>query len=133
MSLAARIVVTIGKPRPEPDPSVWRCSYLVEGLPKEQRRVAHGVDALQAFQNAIQLARNELLASGLVLAWAGGEPGDIGFPRLVPSYPGSGFAEKIERYIERELKKFIVQAKARSDARRAPLGEPAPRRRKSRG
>ena len=107
------VVVTIGKPRPEPDPSVWRCSFLVEGIPGARRRVARGVDALQALQNAIEATRRTLAASGLVLTCEGCEPGEIGFPRPVPSYPGTGFAEKIERYIDRELKKLFRAARAK--------------------
>jgi hypothetical protein len=113
------IVITIGKPRPEPDPSVWRCSFLVDGIPKARRRVAYGVDSLQAVQNAVEGARRVLQASGLACTWHGGLPGEIGLPRAIPSYEGSGLAEKIERYIERELKKFLRRAKARGLAGRA--------------
>lgn len=110
------IVITIGKPRPEPDPSVWECSYLVEGIPNARRKLSHGVDSLQAFQNAIQGVRNDLIASGLVLTWEGGEPGEVGFPRNVPTFEGSGFREKIERYMDRELEEFVRMAQARSKA-----------------
>lgn len=111
------IVITIGKPRPEPDPSVWMCSYLVEGIPKARRRIARGVDSLQALQMAIEGARCTLNASGVVCTWHDGEPGEIGLPRSVPSFEGSGFAEKIERYIGREAKKFARAAKASRSAR----------------
>jgi hypothetical protein len=114
------IRITIGKPRPEPDPSVWRCSFLVEGIARARRRVAYGVDALQAMQNAVEGARRALHASGVVCTWHGGLPGEIGLPRAIPSYEGSGLAEKIERYIERELKKFLRRAKARGLARPHP-------------
>jgi hypothetical protein len=111
------IVITIGKPRPESDPSVWMCSYLVEGIPKARRRIARGVDSLQALQMAIEGARYTLSASGLVCIWHDSEPGEIGLPRSVPSFEGSDFAEKIERYIDRELKKFARVAKASRSAR----------------
>jgi hypothetical protein len=113
------IVITLGKPRPEPDPSVWMCSFLVEGIPKARRRVARGVDSLQALQNAIEAARHLLNTCGVVCTWHGGEPGEIGLPRPVPTFEGSGFAERIERYIDREMKKFLDLAKARSKARQA--------------
>lgn len=111
------IVITVGKPRPAPEPETWACSYLVEGLPNVRRRVAYGGDSLQALQMAIEGARQVLLSSGLVLVWDGGEPGEIGLPRSIPTFEGSGFREKIEQYIERELKKFLRMAKARSDAK----------------
>jgi hypothetical protein len=113
------VVVTIGKPRPEPDPSVWRCSFIVEGLPRARRRIARGVDSLQALQNAIEAARRKLKASGLVLTGTGCEPGEIGMPRPVPSYPGSGIEERIDRYIDKELRKFARMAKARREAGQA--------------
>ncbi len=106
------VVLTFGKPRRGPEPSVWRCSFLVEGLAKPRRRVAYGVDSLQALQNAVEGARHLLHTTGLVLTWEGGAPGEIGLPRAIPSFEGSGFAQKIERYIERELKRFIRAAKA---------------------
>jgi hypothetical protein len=112
------VVVTIGKPRPEPDPSVWKCSFLVEGIPGARRRVARGVDALQALQNAIEATRRTLVASGFVLTCVGCEPGEIGFPRPVPSYPGTRFAEKIGRYIDREQKKLFRAARAEHAAGR---------------
>ncbi len=111
-----QVIVTIGKPRPEPDPSVWRCSFLVDGIPKARRRVAHGVDALDALQNAIEATRRTLKESGLALALEGCEPGEIGIPRPVPSYRGSGLAEKIERYIDREEKRFLRRAISRAEA-----------------
>lgn len=114
-----QVIVTIGKPRPEPDPSVWRCSFLVEGIPKARRIVARGVDALDALQNAVAAVRRTLKASGLTVALQGCEPGDIGIPRSVPSYRGRGLAEKIEGYIDREEESFLRSAITRAKARRA--------------
>ena len=107
------VVITLGKPRAELKTPTFRCSFLVEGIPKARRRVAYGVDSLQALQNAIEGARRVLERAGLVCTWHGGQPGEIGLPRAIPTYEGSGLAEKIERYIERELKKFLRMAKAR--------------------
>lgn len=107
------IVITIGKPRPDPKGD-WRCSFLVEGVPNERRRFARGIDPLQALQLAIESAKHTVKATGLVCTWLDGEPGDIGIPRTVPSYPGSGFSQRIERYIDRELEKFARDAKRSS-------------------
>lgn len=113
-----QVMVTIGRPRPEVDGAVWRCSFLVEGIPKERRRVARGVDALDALQNAIHATRRMLKECGLVLAMEGCEPGDLGIARPVPSYRGSGLAEKIEGYIDREEARFLRLATAGARARR---------------
>jgi hypothetical protein len=107
------VVITIGKPRPEPDPSVWRCSFLVEGIPAARRRIALGADSLQALQVAIQSAKATIKAAGVVCTWGSDEPGDIGIPSTVPTFEGSGLAQKIERYIDRELRKLIRRGKAR--------------------
>src|SRR5262245_17079877 len=81
------VVVTIGKPRPDPDPSGdWMCSFLVEGIPNARRLRAHGVDALQALLMAVEGVRAELVASGLTLTWEGGEAGDVGIPRSIPLF-----------------------------------------------
>jgi hypothetical protein len=113
-------VIVLGKPRRDPDPTGdWMCPYFVEGLSPARRRFAHGADSLQALQMAIEAAKYRIEASGLVCTWADGEPGDIGVPRTVPTFEGSGFAQKIGRIIDRELKKFARVAKARSDARHA--------------
>lgn len=107
------IVITIGKPRPEPDPSVWRCSFRVDGIPNSRRWIARGVDSLQALQNAIEAARYQIKLSGLVCTWHGGEPGEIGLPRSIPTYEGSGFAERMERYVDREEAKVLRGVLAR--------------------
>lgn len=113
------VVITLGKPRPEADPSVWRCSFLVEGISGARRKVALGADSLQALQAAIQGAKAAIQASGVVCAWGSEEPGDIGIPSTVPSFAGSGLAQRIEAYIERELRRFVRRAKAEKRRRHA--------------
>lgn len=111
------IVLILGKPRPEPDPSVWMCSFLIEGLPSARRVIARGVDSLQAVQNAINAARYRLRQSGLVLTAPGSMTGDTGLPYPIPHYEGSDFAERMERYVTREEKK-LIRNKVRRDKRR---------------
>lgn len=116
------VVVTLGKPRPDPKPGGdWMCSYLVEGLPDARKRAAHGVDAMQALLMALEAVRVALRAAGLQLAWEGGEPGDAGIPRMVPLFYGLGFAREIERHIDAQ-----IEERARAGGRE-PGAEPAPR------
>ncbi len=110
---AREVVVTIGKPRPDPSGD-WRCSFRIRGISDDRRRVARGLDALQALLLAVEGAREALAASDLVLLWEGGEAGDTGLPRTVPQYYGLDFARKIERYIDRETQKFAQAAKTRA-------------------
>src|SRR4051812_34965752 len=89
------VVLRLGKPRPEADSTVWMCSFLVEGIPNERRRIARGADSLQALQCAIQAAKITIAESGVVCTW-NTEPGDIGIPGTIPTYEGSGLAQKID-------------------------------------
>jgi hypothetical protein len=66
-----------------------------------------GIDPLQALQLALLQARRMLDASGLMLLWhQDGVPGDAGIPLPVPSGHGFAFQRKLERYLEREDKRF---------------------------
>jgi hypothetical protein len=112
------IVITIGQPY-RSEPEGWACSYAVTGLPTGGSGVVYGADSLQALQNAIEGARVALKASRLVCTWGGGVRGEVGLPRAVPTFEGSGFREKIERYIDREVRKFVRMAKARHRRRSA--------------
>lgn len=112
------IVLTIGKPRPDPEPGGdWMCSVLIEGIPSGRRRI-HGADAVQALQLAMRYARSQLDASGLALTWQDGEPGDIGLPLCAPVGWGLDLQRRIERYIEREEAKFARAATAAANKRR---------------
>ena len=106
------LVLLVGKPRRDPDPTGdWRCPYVVEGLPHARRRYAHGTDSLQALQMAIEAAKAAINAAGLVCTYAGSEPGDIGIPRTIPTFGGAArdFAPRIERYLDQELEKLATE------------------------
>jgi hypothetical protein len=114
------VVLTIGKPRPDPKrPERWACTVLLEGLPDERRRRGRGVDAVQALQDAMMYARHELDRCAIPLTWLEGEADDFGLPHAVPSYPGSGIRQKVEHYIDQQLKKSIRKAKERQAAKRS--------------
>ncbi len=111
------LVVRIGQPRPS-DPEGWACEFAVVGL-EGAAGVVYGVDSLQALQNAVEAARVALRSSRLVCTWAGGVPGEVGLPRSVPTFEGSGFREKIEHHIDREVRKFVRWAKGSRGRRHA--------------
>ncbi|MFT3768499.1 MAG: hypothetical protein QM820_23885 [Minicystis sp.] len=116
------VVLTIGKPRRDPRPGGdWVCTVLIEGIPNERRWRAPGVDAVQALQIALEDARRELDASGLPLTWLDeGEPGDLGLPLSAPTGFGLSFQQRVERYIERQLREMAgaLTAVLREGARR---------------
>ena len=121
------VVLTIGKPRPDPRPGGdWACSVLIEGILKERRRRIYGIDAIQTLQLALEYARRELDASGLALTWLDPHaPGDIGLPFSAPDGYGLAFQQRIEHYIERRKLEMtfavtaVLQERARRRAHRA--------------
>jgi hypothetical protein len=125
------VVLTIGKPRPDPKPGgAWMCSVLIEGIPREQRPHVYGVDAIQALQLAFTYARHELDGSGLSLTWLDPHaPGDIGLPFSAPSTYGVYFQRRIEHYIERQELELgaaltaILHERARGRAASGPSKE----------
>ena len=101
------VVLTIGKPQPDPRSSGdWVCSVLIEGIPKERRLRAHGVDAVQALQDAMACVRHEIDASGLPVIWLDNEPGEMGLPLSIPGCWGLEFERKLERSMNREVKRM---------------------------
>ena len=99
-----QVVLTIDQP--EQALGDWACWIRIEGIPDGSAHVP-GVDPLQALQLAILRARHLLDASGLPLVWlADGEPGDVGIPLSVPTGHGFEVQRKLERYLERQSKRF---------------------------
>lgn len=88
----------------------WICEFQIEGLGRKAVRSASGIDALQALMMAFEGIRVEIMKSKRPLQWVGGEPGDPGFPRQVPSYFGLAFSKKIEHIIDSEVEKFSADA-----------------------
>jgi hypothetical protein len=76
----------------------------IQGIPESGIQFARGVDAIQALQLAMTTARQALDVTGLPLVWSGMEPGETGFPVVVPYTFGLFFSRKMERYIESEIK-----------------------------
>ena len=112
------VVLTIGKPRPDPLPGGnWMCSVLIEGIPKERRRRLYGVDAVQALQEAMAYARRKLDASGLPVTWLDGEPGAVDLPLSVPTGWGLAFQRRLERYVKRAETNFALAVTAAGEAR----------------
>lgn len=107
------VVLTIGKPRRSSRPDGdWMCSVLIEGVPKERRLRAHGVDAVQALQDAMACARHALDASGLTVVWLDNEPGDMGLPLSIPGCWGLEFERRLERYMNEEVQRMNDTATA---------------------
>ena len=103
----------------------WRCALRVEGLDSSQVHYAHGVDAFQAMMNALESIARLIRESQRELTWSGGDPGDSGFRRNVPTHLGPEFAASIESLIEREVEAKTAQLAIRTQEKLRALGHSA--------
>ncbi|HET6147919.1 MAG TPA: hypothetical protein VFH68_10340 [Polyangia bacterium] len=88
----------------------WECPFHI-GLPPDAGiEFGHGIDAFQALIQAIEGIRTRLEQRRRQFTWRGGEPGDAGFPRLVPMFYGRQFAERINKLIDDEVLRFASNA-----------------------
>ena len=78
----------------------------------------HGIDSIQALLMALEGIRTKLEQSSTRLAWEGGDPGDTGFARFVPTFFGLSFSGRINRLINREVRRFGRAAEGRYGLRR---------------
>lgn len=99
------VTVTLGRPR-RASSGDWACPYHVSGLGMRGIRYGRGFDAIQALLLAIEGIRSALESSGRRLSWMGGEPGDTGFTRFVPTFFGLEFSKRLESVIDREVNRF---------------------------
>lgn len=86
----------------------WRCKVEYRIGRKRARQTIIGVDGFQALQLALKCIRRRLDESELPLSWIGGENGDLGFPRMVPTALGHAFARRIDELIEREVAEHLA-------------------------
>jgi hypothetical protein len=111
-----RIVVSLGKPRRVGEGD-WVCPYRIRGLGANGAQEAHGFDAVQALVLAIESVRITLERSRRHFSCLGGEQGDTGFPRYVPTAFGPAFAKRLSRLIDREVERFARLSEKRYSAR----------------
>jgi len=111
---ASYAVVRIGIPKRRG--RNWACPFHVSRFGPDEPTLAYGVDSAQALIMAFVGIR-VLLDSIGEWAWKVGEPGETGFPFIVPMGYGATFSRKIEQMIEAETKKLIGAAKHRAKRR----------------
>lgn len=103
--LSRKVVVKIGKPR-RVRRGEWICPYVVIGLDSDEIRYVYGIDAVQALLMSLEGARATLEGAKKELRWVGGDSGDTGFPRAIPTFFGSEFSRKLDLTIEKEVRRF---------------------------
>ncbi|HZI11083.1 MAG TPA: hypothetical protein VE153_11905 [Myxococcus sp.] len=107
--------VRIGKPRRDPKTGNYWCTFAVSGLGRGMSFMVWGVDSLQALQLAMRAAGELLREEGQGLTWCG--ESDLGFARTLPAFLSLPAQSRIERVIDRELKRFERPAPSRRRAR----------------
>jgi hypothetical protein len=70
--------------------------------------------AFQALIVALEGIRANLEGSGKSFTWIGGEKGEHGFPRFVPSFYGIDFSKRVDELIESEIRRFAERAQRKS-------------------
>lgn len=103
------IRVKVGKPR-KARAGDWVCPFYITGLGGPAKYSAYGIDAIQALQMAFEGIRTELHKSGKQMTWVGGEPGDTGFARLLPTAFGPEFSQRLEQLLDQEIAQFAQTA-----------------------
>lgn len=91
----------------------WLCPYQIVGLGGSRVEVAYGLDAIQALQLALEAIRLKLERISQC-TWEGGDNGDTGFPRSVPSSFGRDFSIRVERHIDVEVARMLEMARRRA-------------------
>ena len=113
-----KVTVSLGKPRRMKSGKDWECPFRIAGLGTRGIQYGYGVDAVQALTTAFEGIRVTLERSGKRLSWIGGNPGDPGFERPVPSALGLKFLRRLNRMIDRQVAQF-VRVQERRHARSA--------------
>jgi hypothetical protein len=104
----AQMLVSIGAPE-QASVDDWTCRFSLG----EQTHQAHGIDALQALIMAIEGLRTHLSRAQEPWTWAGGEPGDHGIPRHIPTAFGLQFADSVGKLLDEQIAQFAENAKRR--------------------
>lgn len=108
----ARIVsVQIGKPYNIKNE--WRAPYRVLGIGRARSGFAVGEDAVQALMLVFEAVRAELDRGNTALSWLSGEPGDVGFPRLIPTSFGQVFMKKCEALMDKQVVQLMEKLRKR--------------------
>jgi len=88
----------------------WECPFHIGLPPNVGVEFGHGIDAFQALSQSLEGIRTRLEQRGRRLSWRGGDPGDAGFPRVVPMFYGRSFSEKVNKLIDDEVLRFARNA-----------------------
>lgn len=115
-----KLVVTLGKPRRMKGHPDWECPFRIKGLGMARLEFGYGVDALQALSTALEGIRSTLDEIGKPIAWSGVLADHTGFQRMIPIAAGADISARLERLVDRELKRHVRQMERRQRKQRRP-------------
>ena len=119
----ALVRIRIGRPRKERATGDYICPVAIEGIGDRKLCQAHGIDSIQALQNALQAIRLELTPHTSSLRWEGGQDGWLGFPKPLPDLFGPTFAQSLEEMVDREVDRFARSLEAANKRTMSPGGK----------
>ena len=125
------VIVSLGRPRKTRGSPDWECPFRIEGAGVNRIEHGFGVDAFQALTMALEGIRYVLDRSGLSLAWPGVLEHHTGFQRVIPLIFEKGGTRRLERVVERELRRQLEHLKDKHRSRLAPARKRLPARRRS--
>lgn len=99
------VKVALGRPQQKGE-GEYVCPFQIAGLGNSEVQYAYGIDCFQALTLALDGIRFNLEKSGQSFTWAGGDKGEHGFPRFVPSAFGLEFTRHLDEIIESEVAFF---------------------------
>ena len=98
-------ILQIGKPNKVSELE-WECSFYISNIGMEDIQFGHGSDSVQALIQAIEGARVFLEKSGVVVTWEGGEEGEAGIPKYIPSIYGKKFTNQLNKLVDNQIEDF---------------------------
>jgi hypothetical protein len=121
-----KVVVSLGKPRRTRGTPDWECPFRIHGVGIRGIKYGRGVDAFQAVTTSLQGIRYFLDRSGIRLAWTGIFDDQTGFQQIMPLLPEADVGRRLERLVEREMKRRLDELRRRHERglRRTQGGHP---------
>jgi hypothetical protein len=92
----------------------WVCSCWISGLGDRTAEIVRGVDSVQAIVLAFEAIRQKLKTLKGRVSWPGSKD-PMDFPQYVPIYYGPELTRRLERLIDREVRRTGRMLKARQE------------------
>lgn len=108
-----RVVVSLGTPRPRRGETDWECPFRIRGAGITSIEYGYGLDSVQALTTALEGIRAALDKSGQSLSWEDVLPDETGFQRFIPISFGTSFSRRLERLLDREMKRQLQSMRRR--------------------